>query len=532
MKKLVAVLLALLLIVPSFAAFAEEEDRYGRYETPIHLSILSEDFKTGTTAYDSSDPTRRSATENAWITAYKDYLNIEVERIIAEDGTALNAQVNTGMASGELPDGVIVGKEMFYKMIENEVCADMTEAWNGYAQKNYLEQAVGNVLDTATSEGKLLGIPIIGNCYNNAQLLWVRQDWLKKVGKEIPKTLDEMIDVARAFKAAKLGGEETVGMGMSMGDSYQGSYNSPAAICAAYGSVWGAWQPAEDGGVVWGKVTEGNKQGLLKVQEMYKEGLLKSDFASSNTTTEDVANGKIGMYYATGWHSVTDIKTSLVNDPEADWMYVAAPSLDGQPVKQWNNCSVAAFLVVNPECEHPEAFLKMMELELKVFIDPSDEELPKLYAGTDDFLYWDLRVFRNLNLSNFDLYRSALVNEHLEKNTPVEEVPASIKDYYNQCVRALNGERALYGRYLCQKYAFPIYAENLEKGLYLYSYNGPLTETMTTYEKTLNSELDAAMVKVMMGEDIAVYEKAVEDWYKNGGQTITDEVNAYYAAQK
>ena len=174
----------------------------------------------------------------------------------------------------------------------------------------------------------------------------------------------------------------------------------------------------------------------------------------------------------------------------------------------------------------------MMELELKVFIDPSDEELPKLYAGTDDFLYWDLRVFRNLNLSNFDLYRSALVNEHLEKNTPVEEVPASIKDYYNQCVRALNGERALYGRYLCQKYAFPIYAENLEKGLYLYSYNGPLTETMTTYEKTLNSELDAAMVKVMMGEDIAVYEKAVEDWYKNGGQTITDEVNAYYAAQK
>ena len=108
MKKLVAVLLALLLIVPSLAAFAEEEDRYGRYETPIHLSILSEDFKTGTTAYDSSDPTRRSATENAWITAYKDYLNIEVERIIAEDGTALNAQVNTGMASGELPDGVIV----------------------------------------------------------------------------------------------------------------------------------------------------------------------------------------------------------------------------------------------------------------------------------------------------------------------------------------------------------------------------------------------------------------------------------------
>lgn len=28
------------------------------------------------------------------------------------------------------------------------------------------------------------------------------------------------------------------------------------------------------------------------------------------------------------------------------------------------------------------------------------------------------------------------------------------------------------------------------------------------------------------------YEKAVEQWYATGGQTITDEVNAYYAANK
>ena len=31
-----------------------------------------------------------------------------------------------------------------------------------------------------------------------------------------------------------------------------------------------------------------------------------------------------------------------------------------------------------------------------------------------------------------------------------------------------------------------------------------------------------------MGEDISVYEKAVESWYANGGQAITDDVNAYY----
>ena len=36
------------------------------------------------------------------------------------------------------------------------------------------------------------------------------------------------------------------------------------------------------------------------------------------------------------------------------------------------------------------------------------------------------------------------------------------------------------------------------------------------------------MIKVIMGEDISVYEQAVDTWYTSGGQAITDEVNEYY----
>lgn len=34
-----------------------------------------------------------------------------------------------------------------------------------------------------------------------------------------------------------------------------------------------------------------------------------------------------------------------------------------------------------------------------------------------------------------------------------------------------------------------------------------------------------------MGEDISVYDEAVSNWFANGGQTITDEVNEWYAAR-
>ena len=36
------------------------------------------------------------------------------------------------------------------------------------------------------------------------------------------------------------------------------------------------------------------------------------------------------------------------------------------------------------------------------------------------------------------------------------------------------------------------------------------------------------MIKVIMGDDISVYEQGVADWYANGGQAITEEVNAFY----
>ena len=107
-----------------------------------------------------------------------------------------------------------------------------------------------------------------------------------------------------------------------------------------------------------------------------------------------------------------------------------------------------------------------------------------------------------------------------------------IKDFYGQCLKAKEGDRAMLGRLICQTEAYPLQNSLLEGGWLVPSYNGPLTETMSVYESTLRDDLRSAIAKVITGEDISVWEKAVQDWYANGGQTITDEVNEYYASQK
>lgn len=528
------VLLTLVALLVSMAVWAcAEEDVYGKYEEPIHLTVLSQDFKTANNNYDAGNPMRASATKNTWINAYKDYLNIDVERQIAEDEDSLTALINTAMASGDLPDVIICSKEMFYTLVENGVLQDLTAAYEGYAQKRLVKDALDSLdmWDSCTVDGELLAVPNVNNFYNNTQILWVRQDWLNKVGMEAPKTIDELIAVATAFKEAKLGGENTIGLAMS-GSS---DYSNFGAILNAYGNIYHCWQQKEDGSYEYSMVSDTAKEGLLKMQEIYALGLIESDFAvcDDKAVAEQIANGRAGMYFASGWHCVTDMKTNMMNDPEADWIPVAIPTVDGERVYQRTNAMCNRMTCVTTACENPEAIFKMMELEQHMYTEPNDDEIPLYYTDpADGFNYWDLRIFRNFGRGDFDFYRSELINEALDSGKSLEEVPPVIKDFYSQCLAALDGDRAMKGRLICQTKSYPLQKTLVDGGWCVPEYGGPVTETMSIYEKTLQDDVYSAMVKVIMGEDISVWEKAVSDWYANGGKTITEEVNAYYDSLK
>lgn len=48
----------------------------------------------------------------------------------------------------------------------------------------------------------------------------------------------------------------------------------------------------------------------------------------------------------------------------------------------------------------------------------------------------------------------------------------------------------------------------------------------------LNEVLWAEYLKIIMGDDINNFDKAVEVWKSNGGDRITQEVNDWYATAK
>lgn len=534
MKKALAMLLMLGLLL-SYGMAGAEAPTFNAYEETVKVTIMGIDGKDSATVFDSSKPDRASANENAWIDAYMQYLNIDVERIVAEDSTALNANLNTMMASGDLPDVMIVSKEMFYVLAENGVLKDVSEEFNSYNGELWTEIKNSYTDDTWESgmyEGEMLGIPYAENFYNNTSVMWIRQDWLDKVNMSIPTTLDELEAVAQAFIDNKLGGDITIGIGLTSAGDWSGDFSS---IMAAYGVPLTTWVE-RDGKYVYANTLDANKEGLLRLQSMYKKGLFKPDFSVSNIRDEEVANGVCGLYFAPGWHGVTSINASLLNDENAVWTAAPIPTLDGERVVQTTNATINSYIVFNADFGNVDAFFRMKELEAYVYYyATSSEEIYKLRSVTDPdgsiFASWNLMVFRGMQRGDLDLYKAKMMCDAWDtgaKSGTEAKLPVIVSETYDKIVDGWSGNRAQLRLYHTYIEGYRIVNEILAEGKVQGGYNGPLTENMTLYQQTINDELNAAMVKVIMGEDISVYEKAVESWYSNVGQAITDDVNAAY----
>lgn len=530
MKKLLSVLLMLSLLLTAAAGVAEEKSAvdFGRYDETVKLTYLDMDPNVG--KYDESNPDRASAKQNAWNDAILEYLNIDIDRIVAEDWDAIAVLASTMMASGELPDAMTCNAATLRMLAENETLADMQDVFDSYEQKNFLQMLYDTYperMSQGVVNGKWVGFPLDSG-FINTSVLWIRQDWLDAVNMTVPTTIDELEAVAKAFMDAKLGGENTQGLGFTLDN-----VSTMQDIAAAYGVITKAWNET-DNGYVYGQTMPAMKDVLAKLNEFYTAGIIKPDFAVTNVLDEEVANGQVGMFYGPAWYAVTSIQTCKNNDPKANWITVDIPSLTGEPVKQWTNNQVSVFVCVNANCENPEAILKIMEMQMYIEYGPStEEEQNRLYMAEDGYSTKNMRPVWMLSdpAAHFNTTYPE-VRAWIKGELAYEQCGPYTQNYLKKIEKYLAGDETQWGFYYLFTDGYTPVVTKFKAGMVVPSYTGPVTETMSLYQQSIDDALTEAMVKVVMGEDVSVYEKAVETWYASGGQQITDEVNAYYASQQ
>ena len=153
----------------------------------------------GTEKYVGSD----DINNNVYTRCYQDELGITLKYTIAAAGDDYTQKLTMAIASNELPDLMDLPPEEFSELANAGMLADITEAYDTYASdllKETIEVDGGVQLASAKVDGKLYGLPQLSAADGTCDLLWIRTDWLDNLGLKAPTTMDELLEVARAFR--------------------------------------------------------------------------------------------------------------------------------------------------------------------------------------------------------------------------------------------------------------------------------------------------------------------------------------------
>lgn len=139
--------------------------------------------------------------------------------------------------------------------------------------------------------------------------MWMRKDWLDKVGMEVPETYDEWEAVLTAFK-------DQMGATAPLILNWSGSDTEIGMMSAGYNAN-NRWHLDENGKVAYGPYMDGWKSYVTKMHDWYVKGLIDPDFMATDERMPDmtkVVTGATGAF--TSLYTYPSIYESSSTDPD------------------------------------------------------------------------------------------------------------------------------------------------------------------------------------------------------------------------
>ncbi len=512
---------------------AASADPFGKYDPTITIKAVR--TLDSTIKFDESLEDTKSLESNVWSKAYEDMLGIKLDYLWTPAADQYATKWNTSIASNDLPDMGWVDANTYKSLLQGGLVEDMTDAFDKYASDYYKEQVKidGAAQKFMTINGKLMGLPLTGATPDGINLLYIRKDWLEKVNLPEPKTIDELLNVAKAFKDAKLGGADT--SGFCMGPYVFGGQGDWEGFLNGFGAYVGIWLKDSSGKLAYSSIQPEMRTALLKLQQAYKDGLIPKDFSVNSNPTEALVSGKAGIAYGTYWAPVVAIQDQMNKDPNSVWEVLPLPTVDGSPMKTqaWGDGLPTSFFFVKKGYEHPEAAVKIVNLGFKLDVE---QYMKYNFNQATQIQVQSYRLvaawepWRNLN-STIKVWDAMTSKDTSKLNDGELDSYNNITSYH-----AGTPDRAKLGYVLIndsQSSSYSIIKQlRDENRIVLSEYKALPTDRMSQKQTLLDTNLTNAMIKVIGGGDISGYDEAAKAWLAGGGQAIADEVNAWFEQSK
>ncbi|GIP28618.1 hypothetical protein J23TS9_37480 [Paenibacillus sp. J23TS9] len=495
---------------------------------------------------DKTLPEGDSVSNNQYTRYLKEKYNINV--IVdwtAATGNDFKQKVSLTIASGKLPDGMVVDDRSFMtKAASSGLLYDITDLFQQYQSsqvKDIMASTDGRAMENASYKGKMVSLPNITVDTDGVHVLWIRKDWLDKLQLPVPKTTSDIEKTAKAFIDNKLGGDKTIGIAGPSKNSFPYSTfllssNNMGGFDPIFGAMDaypGYWLDNGDGSVSYGTLTDNTKNTLALLADWYKKGLIDPEVGTRDNVGDPINANQAGIFFGPWWNGGYGNGDSFKNDPTANWQAYPVYSDDNK----WNahmkttgstytiiskNAKpdvVKAILIMNNALVRDEA---TFDLSVAVGWYPLRNVMAA--ANETEYEYAELlKVLKgetqpeDYNKPN-SLYK--LMYADAKKVKDVIKAPFDDLNVSNFNTANFGDFQRLYSIMIGDR---PFTTIPIDKKVFSVTYNQ--TPTMETKWANLKKMEDETILKIILGQaPIDSFDKFVKDWKAQGGDEITKEV--------
>lgn len=518
-------------------------------------------------------PDGQSATDNVWVDMIKEELGFEVAFDYALPTSQYETRTNTVIGDGDIPDMFQININQI-SLLERAglIYDDLTSVYENNASALTKEKMGWDDTLKGNSpnfkmwmiDGKLKAIPYLNSESDSAYVMYIRKDWLDKVGEDSPQTIEDLEIVLTKFKENGLG--KGLGLNEDILFTNAGSANF---IFNMYGAYPSFFVEDENGKADFGFFRPEMKDALKLMRNWYSKGLIYQEFATttSDTLGQKIANGEIGIWYGTMSLPLWKTASSVANIEGCDWVCVPAPALDKDtPTKIGVNAASSTSYVVKKGYKNPERLIQMINLFMENMYgeEGNFEELTDIanaYPFRTDAQYNNLYAYKDVKAAmdadrNSDWFTSFASDEKPPVWTgdaaaapKYYSVNSEQQFYYRNARNFLlegkdsqgknwaytrifysyedeNGLTMLNGKkgFDCAHSVIEYYYDNdlIERSLY----TGVDTETYAKYRRTLESNISQMLKFIIKGEhSLSYFDQQVAGMRKGTAGIVVKEIN-------
>ena len=494
-------------------------------------------------------PEGMSYENNSYLDFLSEDLNIKVVYDWIASSSDFDEKMNLCIGSGTIPELMNVNATQYRALLKYDMIQPLDQYFDDYASdtlKGYVESGGDKLKECITNDkGEMMAIPAPSMMVGEMNEMWIRQDWLDKLGLEVPRTWDEMAAVAEAFVTQDPDGNgeaDTIGiLGPGNSDHMNAIGNNQFGLDPLFSSFQSYpqyWLQDEDGTVKYGSIQPETRTALEKIQKLYTDKLIDPEMLVRNDSKEPLLAGKVGIFFGPWWGGYTVADATLAG--EADWRAYFTPlAEDGNYYTHMPN-PTSKYVVASKNCKNPEAAFKIVNYLIANEQQWVDDGISSTEMGTSDFypLYngYDNADEIEVSTETLEKYLAGEItmddvdfSQHKLLKSDMEAVKKLKKEPYDDfSLDKWNLDSDIAKTNLPRLVSLLVGGASYVNDKYIPVYNAysGQTETMETKWANLKKMEEETFAKIIMGKaDISEFDTFVENWKNQGGDQILKEIN-------